>query len=81
MSPSRGHCDAHALPEPGAGAVIRISPFSTIVSLPRVSPLRITQTPRYTKAQAHWTCGAQASPTVVRGSIRDQVATVVLPTA
>lgn len=74
-----------AVVKPGEGAVILTSPFKTTDSLRLSSQQhqRYKETAPFLRyvSGAHWTCGAQASPTVVRGSIRDQVATVVLPRA
>lgn len=67
----------------GAGDVIRISPFRTTESL-RLQTSVVNGASIglcAARARTHWTCGAQASPTVVRGSMRDHVAAVVLPTA
>lgn len=64
----RGGCDPdESVQNHGQSAYV-----SGIVGSP--APVRDEEGP-------HWTCGAQASPTVMRGSMRDQVATVVLPTA
>ena len=75
--PSQAHTEALGSSGAGAGAVILISPFRMTDSLGGVSKLVSSHLP----TTSHWTCGAQATPTVTRGSIRDQVAVVVFPTA
>jgi hypothetical protein len=62
--------------EHGAGEVIRISPFKIIDNLLVSAVLWPNE-----NTEAYWTWGAHASPTVVRGSMRDKTASVVLPMA
>ena len=65
----------------GAGEVMRMSPLRMMLSLTSLECLILCVADKKKGRNTHCTFGAQASPTVVRGSMRDHVATVVSPTA